>query len=88
MRELRRWDGGNSGLRLSVRGRTASGATCTGVTGDGGTGGSTETSGGGRFLDFVLFARGVTSKDAFVADSGSGGMSKDVLYAGAEGGGK
>ena len=65
----------------------------TGVTGDGGTGDSaetTETSGGGRFLDLVFDARGVTriSKDAFAADSGSGGMSNDVLYAGAEGGGK
>ena len=59
-----------------------------GVTGDGGTGDSTDTSGGGRFRAFSLCGRGVKSKEVLMAVAGGEGRLNDALEAGAEGGGK
>lgn len=84
---LRSGSGGKSGLRPSVRVRIGPGELIsTGVTGDGGTGERTPTRGGGRLFVLILLGRGVMSKDVLIAVIR--GRSKDVLCAGAEGGGK
>lgn len=61
--------------------------SCIGVMGDDGTGGRILMRGGGRFFGLPLgLALGVRSKEGLMAVAGTGGSSKEDLWAGADGG--
>jgi hypothetical protein len=90
--DLRRWRGGDDGLRDSVRGRGGISCAEAGATadmGDDGTGGRSP-SGGGRRLTFVPRDDGGDAglKEDFAAELGVAGIWNDVRDIGAEGGGR
>jgi hypothetical protein len=89
---LRRWRGGEDGLRDSVRGRGGMGSVEVGATvdmGDDGTGGRSP-SGGGRRLTFAARDDGCDGrlKEDFVTELGVVGIWNDVRNVGTEGGGR